>query len=208
MGTSCIGKEQSGKLILNSGLSGAGKSVLSTHAISQFPDLTYLKTLTTRERRDEESDSEYDFVDDDDYEAAKLGALSWDESIIHGLKYGNDPKFYIDQIQQGGNYLVNCYPSLSVVEPILEIYQDVPNAVLLIDVPKEVREERLRRDDNVQRIARLAIEYVESGYLELVDFKFQPLNNLVQDKIRYTNLIGRIIYGENYLLCHREREKI
>jgi guanylate kinase len=206
--TNYIARERSGKLILNSGLSGVGKSTLAAHAVAQFPNLAYLKTFTTRGKRSDESDLEYDFTDDDEYETVKRRALSWDESIIHGLKYGNDPRFYIDQIQQGENYLVNCYPSLSIVEPMLEVYRDVPSVVLLIDAPNDIRVERLKREHDIQRLSRLAIECVENEYLGLVDYRFRPRNDLLVDKKEYTNLIGRIIYGENYLFRNWESKKV
>lgn len=71
----------SGKLILVSGLSGAGKTTLVAGALEQMPELTYLRTVTTRPMRSgEETSHEYTFVTQQEYEARRRASKEWDHT--------------------------------------------------------------------------------------------------------------------------------
>ncbi len=70
---------KAGKLVLLFGPSGSGKNVLGSHVKSCFKDLVFLKSYTTRERRNAEENESYEFVSRDFFEQkiAKGDFLEW-----------------------------------------------------------------------------------------------------------------------------------
>jgi guanylate kinase len=81
-----------GKVILVAGLHGAGKSTLIRAALEKLPELSNIKTYTTREPRQSEREhgsQEYIFVNQAEYDRLKKKP-GWDHSERRGTCYGSD----------------------------------------------------------------------------------------------------------------------
>ena len=77
-----------GTLILVMGPTGSGKSVLMEHVREQLPEIQYLRTYTTRERRSALENASYQFIDKPSFEkmVADQEFIEWAE--FAGNLYG------------------------------------------------------------------------------------------------------------------------
>lgn len=83
--------EPTGRLIIVSAPSGAGKSTIVRHLLQKFPDrLAFSVSVTTRKPREgEQHGREYYFIDKSEFEKMIAGdeLLEWEE-VYPGVKYG------------------------------------------------------------------------------------------------------------------------
>lgn len=134
------------RLILISGLSGAGKTTLIFNALQQIPDLTYLRTFTTRPIRSGEEDShEYVFVSERQYNELRGKAVEWDHTVYSGFSYGADAKATKVALAHGEQLLCSVAPDLSIIQSMAALYEIEP-VTIWIEVPQDVVEQRIRNE--------------------------------------------------------------
>lgn len=91
-----------GKLVLIIGPSGVGKSVILNTLQSDYPELHFPKSATTRPPREGEGTDLYHFVSDEEFDALieENKVLEW--AVVHGgARYGTLVEEIIPQIENG-----------------------------------------------------------------------------------------------------------
>lgn len=141
-------------LFVLSGPSGAGKSTFVQGLLSQFAELHFSVSATTRPRRANERDGrEYHFLEPAEFQRRVDGGefLEWAE--VHGARYGTLQSEVRSSLDKG-----NCVLLDVDVQGGVQIKRRVPDAVLVFLLPPslEVLERRLRgrATDSEETIAR------------------------------------------------------
>ncbi|PIR51295.1 guanylate kinase [Candidatus Peregrinibacteria bacterium CG10_big_fil_rev_8_21_14_0_10_49_24] len=91
-----------GKLVLIIGPSGVGKSVILNTLRTDYPELHFPKSATTRARREGEGDDLYHFVSEEEFDLLieDNKVLEW--AVVHGgARYGTLVQEIIPQIENG-----------------------------------------------------------------------------------------------------------
>ncbi|PYU94932.1 MAG: guanylate kinase [Acidobacteria bacterium] len=172
----------SGNLIIVSGPSGSGKSVLAASVLKMVPGLTFSVSHTTRAPRGNERDGvEYYFVDKTRFEELiqKGEFLEWAE--VYGNYYGTRRSFIDERLARGDDVLVDVD-----VQGARTIRQRRPEAISIFIMPPsyQVLRERLER-------RRLDKEYVIEQRLRIAceeikhyrDYDFLIVNEDLEDSI-------------------------
>lgn len=146
-----------GKLVLFSGPSGVGKDTLLDILISKRPALQKSVSITTRERREEETDGvDYFFITPDDFEA-----MLEHGDVLEFAKYGKNlygtPKKPVDNwLGQGKTVILKI--EVQGAEKIKKLYPDAV-AIFIMPPSLEILETRLRNrgteneEDLVRRLS-------------------------------------------------------
>ncbi len=90
-----------GKLILLMGPTGSGKSVLMEHVRATFPDISYLRTYTTRPRRSALENADYAFIDQPAFDAMAEGGELIEYAHLEKGSYGTPKKDVEDGLAAG-----------------------------------------------------------------------------------------------------------
>ena len=191
----CTDSVDSGKFIVACGNSGAGKSTLVRGALFEFKEsLNYLRTSTTRTRRPNEDEVEYEFVDIESYKRLAKESKTWDDTIIYGNHYGVDYGNYNSQLDAGLNYIVCTVPDLEIVESLKSTYGIYRTSTLLINVSHEVTKQRLKNERITGEMSRLAIEesFETPNSFDLI---FTPTGDLDSTQQSFNKIIGDILHG-------------
>ncbi len=175
-----------GKLIFVSGLSGAGKTTLIRAAINEITRLHYLKTVTTRPQRPDESDSfEYKFVSDDEYDALKTKSANWDHTDYQGYKYGADVDEVRALLDAGENVICSVAPDTEVAKVMSQLYGASP-VIVWIDTPAEVAKSRTGHDE-------VRFNRAEDNTLKNeADHIFKPTGYLKDDEKAFVKLVKQL----------------
>lgn len=175
-----------GKLLIVSGLSGAGKSTLIAATLRGIPELRYLRTITTRPRRDGEDHShEYEFVNPTEYAERRLHSAHWDETSYHGYVYGADIDQSLHLLANGTNIICAVAPSRPIIEQMFTVYGKQPT--IWLDTPAAVARQRIQADK--VRAARQEDEALKSTF----DRVFTPVGNIQQDTAAFMALVTKIL---------------
>src|ERR1700709_42276 len=98
---------QTGKLIIFSAPSGAGKTTIVRHLLTKFPELEFSISATTRQSRgDEKNGKDYYFISKEEFlhRIAKKQFVELEE-VYSGTFYGT-LRTEIDRIWQNGNAVI------------------------------------------------------------------------------------------------------
>lgn len=97
----------SGKAIIFSAPSGAGKTTIVRHLLAQFPELCFSISATTRPPREyEQHGRDYYFLSEADFDAkVNAGALLEWQEVYAGVKYGT-LKAEVDRIWAAGSVVI------------------------------------------------------------------------------------------------------
>jgi guanylate kinase len=176
-----------GIMLAVSGLSGAGKSTLVAALLQSRPDLSYLRTITTRQMRaGEEHSHEYEFVSLEEYNRRKQGSARWDETQYQDNYYGADAGKSIEQLAKGTNVICSIAPSQAILEQMEQVYQ-TKLVTIWVDTPSQVAQQRIK--DDAQRRARQEDSALKSNF----DHIFKPTGNLEADKDAFISLVADIL---------------
>lgn len=99
---SVLMNESHGKLVLIIGPSGVGKSVILNTLRTEYPELHFPKSATTRARREGESEDLYHFVTEEEFDRLieENKVLEW--AVVHGgARYGTLAQEIIPHIEKG-----------------------------------------------------------------------------------------------------------
>jgi guanylate kinase len=177
----------SGRLLLVSGLSGAGKTTLIRAALRRLPQLSYLQTVTTRPPRPgEDGQPEYIFVTEQEYERRKNTSSSWDHSEYQGYKYGADVHAVLDTLQRGGHVICALAPDETILEQMKHLYKEEP-VLIWIDTPKAVSAARIQGD------ALRAARHETADIKQTFHYMFTPTGDLSADEDTFCNLLEDVL---------------
>lgn len=159
-----------GSIFVVSAPSGAGKTTLCTKIMTQFPELAYSISHTTREPRANERDGiDYFFITVDDFKQRVEENLWAEWAEVHGNFYGTSLKFIEDKMAEGKHLLLDID-----VQGAKQFKSTFPEATTIFIMPPsiEVLQQRLRQrrtdsDDIIEkRVANASDEISQSSFYE------------------------------------------
>lgn len=182
-----------GTLFIVSAPSGTGKTTIIKRILSEFPEMVYSVSATTRKKRlDETNGKDYYFISEEEFERKiKAGEFAeWEK--FYDYYYGTLKRYIDEALQNRKNILLEID-----VKGALTIKGKYPDAVLIYIVPPSFEELKTRlkkrhtenEDDFRKRIERAEIEL---RYKDKFDYF---VNNLEIEKavLDLRNLIENII---------------
>lgn len=168
--------KKSGKLILFSGPSGVGKDTLLDILLKKDPSLQKSVSITTRLRRDGETDGiDYFFITPDDFEA-----MLESDNVLEFAKYGKNlygtPKAPVDKwLEEGKTVILKIE-----VQGAAKIKRMYPDSVAIFIMPPslEILERRLRKrgtegEEDLIRRLQIAREEIKRS----VDYDYVITND-------------------------------
>lgn len=177
-----------GKLILVSGISGAGKTTLISEALKSLPALQYLSTYTTRPKRDSENEQthEYIFVNEHEYEKLRSSSTQWDHTEYKGFYYGADGAKVKQQLGQGISVICSIAPNKETLTTMSKFY-DMDVVAVWVNTPRAIAGERIKHD----KIR--SVRNDEESTARYFDHAFNPTGELKRDQKRFASYINKII---------------
>lgn len=140
------------KFFIFHGPSGAGKSFLAKKLVSLRETATYIRSCTTRKRRDNEGEEEYIFCTDDEFD--KLSDKLIEKSEVYGNKYGI-PYDELMRVVWSGQDAVTVMDYQGVIKMRDILPQDTVVSVLVTSSEKFIRDNLESRScDSKNRIDR------------------------------------------------------
>ncbi len=185
-----------GKLIVFSAPSGSGKTTLVRYILSEFKELVFSVSATTREKRKNEKDGvDYFFISEEEFKEKinKNEFIEWEK--FYDYYYGT-LKSYVNEMFERGKAVVFELD----VKGALNLKKHYPQAVLIFIKPPSVEaiKERLKRrntesaEDYRKRIERAAMEL---KYQDKFDYIVEN-DNLENAKEKVKNIVKEIINKE------------
>ena len=188
-----------GKLILVTGLFGAGKTTLTAAAVENISNLNYLMTYTTRPQRETEvsGKGEYIFTNVGQYEKYKNKSNKWDEDFMHNHYYGNDVEAINKELESGKNLILCIAPRVAMMNRLFATYSSKP-ILIWIDTDLKTSNNRLIKDGRPERISHTTQNSPELPEVKkMANSIFVP--NLVQkndleiNKLNFINLVRDLL---------------
>lgn len=165
--------EKKGKIFVISSPSGGGKTTIVRRILSEFPEIIFSVSATTRPKRHDEIDGvHYYFLTEEQF----LEKIKNDEFIewerFYDYYYGTLKTFVIDNIQKGKSVLLEID-----VKGALSVKKIFPDAILIfIDVPSiEELVNRLKRrktESEADLQKRIDRAKMELSYKDKFDYIF------------------------------------
>ncbi|MGH7550642.1 MAG: guanylate kinase [Gemmatimonadota bacterium] len=116
--------------IVLSAPSGAGKTSVANEIFKRFPYIRFAVSLTTRERRQEEvDDSDYRFVDEEEFRRAQDADELVEWAVVHGHLYGT-PRADIEEALAAGHHILMDV-DVQGGASLLDLYSDAISIFLL-----------------------------------------------------------------------------
>lgn len=172
-----------GKLLVISGLSGAGKGTIANVLISGDSSFVLSISATSRDKREGEIDGKhYFFISKEKF----LEMIENNEFLEYanyvGNYYGTPKKYVEEKLKEGKNVILEI--EMKGALQIKNIYND---AVLVFFLPKdaETQEERLinRKRENKEQIKERILQAItDSTYAKYYDYVI--VNDKIDDSIR------------------------
>ncbi|NIP31563.1 MAG: guanylate kinase [Candidatus Dadabacteria bacterium] len=132
-----------GKLFVISGPSGSGKTTLANHVMSEFNNLKFSVSCTTRQKRQNEIDGvDYFFVSRVKFKEMIDKGMFAEWALVHGNYYGTPLKNIKEAVNKGMDILLDID-----VQGASQLKDNIEDAVFIFVVPPsiELLEERLKK---------------------------------------------------------------
>ncbi|MGH9337491.1 MAG: guanylate kinase, partial [Vicinamibacteria bacterium] len=128
--------------IVLSAPSGTGKTSVANEIFKRFPYIRFAVSLTTRERREGEvNDSDYRFVDEQEFRRARDADELVEWALVHGYMYGT-PRADIEEALAAGHHILMDV-DVQGGASLLDLYPDAVS-IFLLPPSHEAMEARLR----------------------------------------------------------------
>ena len=185
-----------GKLIVFSAPSGSGKTTLVRYILSEFTDLIFSVSATTRKKRANEKDGvDYFFISEEEFKKKieENKFVEWEK--FYDYYYGTLRDYVDGLIEQGKTVVFELD-----VKGALNLKKQYPQAVLIFVKPPSVEaiKERLKRrntesaEDYRKRIERAQMEL---NYQDKFDYIVEN-DNLERAKAKVKEIVKEIINKE------------
>lgn len=139
-------------LVLVGGPTGIGKTTIIQELVSRFPDLyKRAPSLTSRPRRVDENDLEYEFVDDSVIRRLAEAGELLNLDLVYGNYYAMSARAVRDVVSRGQSAIKEVHPRNHAA-----ILIKVPEAISVLIVPANPVTMRIRMASTPDRIARFA----------------------------------------------------
>jgi guanylate kinase len=181
------------KLIILSGICGAGKTTMTAEAVKKIPGLLPLKSYTDRSPRSQhEADHspEHYFISQDEYLKRQLSD-KWINLHIYGYYYGID---LVELQYDARGYILIWSPINESIENIKQ-KSPIPAVSVLIDAEpnkaaKNIFKDRVQAEHfRIEEDKKLNTPIVKQN----ADHIFSPQWNLDQDTAEFVKLINEIL---------------
>lgn len=188
--------EKKGKIFVISSPSGGGKTTIVRRILSEFPEIVFSVSATTRPKRPDEIDGvHYFFLTEEQF----LEKIKNDEFIewerFYDYYYGTLKTFVIDNIENGKSVLLEID-----VKGALSVKKIFPDAVLIfIDVPSfeelvdRLKKRRTESETDLQK--RIDRAKMELSYKDKFDYIFVN-KDLEEVTSQIKSLINEILKKE------------
>lgn len=200
-----------GKLLVVSGPSGAGKSTICKRAVNSANNYLSI-SATTRRARDGESNNDYIFLSEEEFEEKIKNNEFLEYACVHGNYYGTLKKPVFENLEKGNNVILEIDVQGSM--QIKKIYQDCemifvlpPSLEMLISRLKGRKSEteeqfKLRLKNSVGEIS-MANEYDYLIINDNIDAAVEEMNEIIKlldKKVKYNmDFIDKFILEEESL---------
>lgn len=188
--------EKKGKIFVISSPSGGGKSTIVRKILSEFPEIVFSVSATTRPKRPDEIDGvHYFFLTEDQFlDKIKNDEFSeWER--FYDYYYGTLKTFVIDYIKNGKSVLLEID-----VKGALSVKKNFPEAVLIfIDVPSfeelvnRLKKRKTESEADLQK--RIDRAKMELSYKDKFDYIFVN-KDLEEVTSQIKSLISEILKKE------------
>ena len=182
----------SGRLLVFSAPSGAGKTTITRQMVAEHPDLQLSISTTTRPIRPGETDGvHYHFVSEERFQDAVAQGRFLEWAQVHGNLYGSDGAWVDQTLAQGRDILFDID-----VQGGHQIRAARPDASLILIVPPSwvELERRLRgrgTDDDAVIRKRLAAAHAE--LVDAQDYDVVVVNDQLESALE---CVRRVLRGE------------
>ncbi len=180
----------SGKLLVISGLSAAGKGTIAKELISRYDDFVLSISATTRDKRAGEVDGkDYFFVTKDKFEEMINNSELLEYAKYVNNYYGTPKKYVLDRLNEGKNVILEIE-----MQGALKIKKIFNEAILVFFIPKDAKtqKERLisRNRETLEQIKeRIRQTLIDAVYAKHYDYILvnEDLNDAIKDVIDIVN---------------------
>lgn len=180
----------SGKLLVISGLSAAGKGTIAKELISRYDDFVLSISATTRDKRAGEVDGkDYFFVTKDKFEEMINNSELLEYAKYVNNYYGTPKKYVLDRLNEGKNVILEIE-----MHGALKIKKIFNKAILVFFIPKDAKtqKERLisRNRETLEQIKeRIRQTLIDAVYAKHYDYILvnEDLNDAIKDVIDIVN---------------------
>ena len=174
----------SGKLIVISGLSAAGKGTIAKELVNRFDDFVLSISATTREKRGNEVDGkDYFFVSKDEFnKMIDNGDLLEYAKYVNNF-YGTPREYVMGMLDRGKNVILEIE-----MQGALQIKKIFDEAILVFFLPKDAKTQRERlvnrnRESKEQIEERVRQAIVDAEYAKHYDYVLvnEDLDSSIED---------------------------
>ncbi len=162
-------------LIILSGCSGAGKSTLIRGLLKERPDIKFMKTCTTRKKREGEGDESYVFVSREEFDKMLKNGEIYEYEEIHKNFYGT-LNASLEKVIEGEYHYIKDVGVLGVLNLKKALKNKAKVITIFLTVPKDELIRRLKERHEPDIDLRLSRMEFELSYIKNYDYCIENIN--------------------------------